>query len=590
MNQRTEQRPRPAQLAAAVTLFLAGFGGLQMASAQDGQPLEIVGVSIEGERVVLRSSGRMGSITAAPVEQDRSVILILGHRPGTALDQYTSTESGLVEAVELRTETTVTSVFTKILIKTRSPARASVSITQDTATITMEPTESPLILPLREDLFSETEVATPSPDEEGLQVRTVAAVYLREGPGQRYGTVTVADSGQLAEVIGVEGSWRWLQLESGEQGWVHQDFVELDQDPLELQVPAEVGTTAATVPERAVSTQPTPARLSTSGNTIDDRVQALLGAFEDERSDLQDRLTGTLKEVDKLRSESYGLEEELRQARVERDQMQASLEAERSRDRGANGRLFAVEAELDTRTLQFQALQAEIASREDRMSDLLERTEASIDVSAGSEDDLLDRLTRVLAVLETRQRSASSSNPLSSSPVSNNPNLNSPNSSIPVSNDSTASDPVATPTPAYTVSSDVFTATDTTAPVPASEVTPLVPSGDVRSTVSRWADAWSQQDVERYLRFYSERFSPPGGTVQSDWLAERRLRVTTPSQISVAIEQLEIVELSPVEAHALFVQAYRAPSFDDRVRKRLEMQLEGASWKIVREVSLPLQQ
>ena len=71
--------------------------------------------------------------------------------------------------------------------------------------------------------------------------------------------------------------------------------------------------------------------------------------------------------------------------------------------------------------------------------------------------------------------------------------------------------------------------------------------------------------------------------------ALRRERLAAPSEIAVSVDDVRIDERSPVEVEVSFLQSYRSDRFSDRVRKRLQLELEGATWRIVREVSLPLE-
>lgn len=104
--------------------------------------------------------------------------------------------------------------------------------------------------------------------------------------------------------------------------------------------------------------------------------------------------------------------------------------------------------------------------------------------------------------------------------------------------------------------------------------------------VDAWADAWSNQDVERYLTFYARDFLPTNGTSRDQWSAQRRQRIEAPESIEVRIEAAEVDLLNPERAEVTFVQLYRSDRFSDRVRKVLVLVREVGGWKITAETVL----
>ncbi len=534
---------------ARAALLLAALLGSAGATALTAQEREIVGLTLRGDEIELRSSGTIGSVTAAPIEQERTVILVLGHRPSPQLEELEPLEGALVRAVDLRTETSGSTIFTKVLIETSEPATASIETQGDTATIRMTPTAAPIVLPPTDDYVAEDGEAD-AVSATGDRIRTVAPVYLRDGPGQRFSAVRVVDANQPGEVLGAEDEWRWIQLDAGPQGWLHQDFVAVDPGAgstatSRLEVPAEVGSAPAPTAAAPPPRRPPSDADATSGR-IEQRVRSLLEAFEAERADLAGELAGAEKELDGLRRENYRLEEQLRgaesaRAAAVRDARRLAREATETEDQ-----LDALQRDLDSRNVELLAQKSDFERRERRAARLVEAAEADLGLEPPSSGDLVERLTRVLAVYEARNRQA--------------------------------------PTPA------AEPAGTTSEPTPSRPEPPVVhpgEAGDIRETVALWAAAWAAQDVDGYLAHYSDRFRPPGGTTRSEWRERREGRVQAPESISVTVTDLQIDELSPVEARARFVQDYRSDRFADRVRKRLELELEGATWRIVREVALP---
>ncbi|MEM1247293.1 MAG: SH3 domain-containing protein [Acidobacteriota bacterium] len=530
------------------------FTGVGQAQAER----EILGIRVGADEIVLQSSGRIASVTAAPVEQERTVLLILGHRPAAGLTPPAAPEGGLIRDVELRTETGGSSVFTKVLVATSSAVRAVIETSGAEARIRFEPTDAPVLLPPKDDLFIE-EPRRESPSNAGARLRTVAPVYLREGPGQRYGAVTVVDADQNAELLGREGAWSWIRIDGGPEGWVHEDFVTAG-GPMPLQIPSEVGTRSVAETARPASTTP-PATAapeaappSSGGSTISERVEALLGAFESERGELQDQLTQALQEADSLRSVRFGLERQLRDVTEARDRLRARVRELENRERGDTDRLFAVESELDAKRLELGALRAQQQTEEQRLTSLVERAENALAAQPEPSEDLVERLTRVLAVLELQPDPADSR----TSP--------SAGSSRSLAGTPRATVPPATPSSRSEAGSALFT---------------------VPPQVERWALAWQEQDVEAYLAHYSPSFRPAGGKSLQEWQALRRQRLSAPASITIEITELEVDKRTDTAAAASFFQRYESDQFSDRVRKRLELELEEGAWKIVREVSLP---
>lgn len=107
----------------------------------------------------------------------------------------------------------------------------------------------------------------------------------------------------------------------------------------------------------------------------------------------------------------------------------------------------------------------------------------------------------------------------------------------------------------------------------------------IEAAVKSWAAAWSDQDVPAYLDHYATGFVPADGLSRSQWSAQRRLRLTTPASIRVAVTRLEITRVSAREARVTLLQTYRSDGYADTVDKVLELVLENGAWKIRRELA-----
>lgn len=130
-------------------------------------------------------------------------------------------------------------------------------------------------------------------------------------------------------------------------------------------------------------------------------------------------------------------------------------------------------------------------------------------------------------------------------------------------------------------------ASEAPAPAPPAVVQPTGPTPEeALDTVRAWADAWSNQDPERYFSFYADRFSPGDGTSRAAWAAARRQRLTAPRFIRIDLEDPRF-EGDSDRGVVTFRQSYRSDTFSDLVDKRLSLEAVDGSWQIVAEESSP---
>lgn len=105
----------------------------------------------------------------------------------------------------------------------------------------------------------------------------------------------------------------------------------------------------------------------------------------------------------------------------------------------------------------------------------------------------------------------------------------------------------------------------------------------ILDAVNAWADAWSAQNVDRYLDSYAKSFKTPGGESRKQWESTRRDRVSRPSKISVKLSNLSVKVESETTAKVTFRQAYKATGLDANSNKTLNMVKEGNRWVIEQE-------
>ena len=125
-------------------------------------------------------------------------------------------------------------------------------------------------------------------------------------------------------------------------------------------------------------------------------------------------------------------------------------------------------------------------------------------------------------------------------------------------------------------------------PAPAAGATPAAPAPvagteDVLRAVEQWAQAWSSNDVNRYLAFYSKEFKVPGGDSRADWEQARRERIAKPRKIEVRVSAPQVKPLGPNRMSVAFLQDYRSPTLKSSSPKTLVLVRVGDRWLIEQE-------
>ncbi len=134
------------------------------------------------------------------------------------------------------------------------------------------------------------------------------------------------------------------------------------------------------------------------------------------------------------------------------------------------------------------------------------------------------------------------------------------------------------------------TAEETTAEETTAETEPVAAASgeDPVDFLKSWAAAWSAQDVEKYLSFYSDDFIPAGGLDQDEWVAQRRERLQRPDDISVTLVDIDLREEVDGLLQVEVIQDYQSERYSDRTRKLFDLRRKSDEWEIERERSLEL--
>ncbi len=106
-----------------------------------------------------------------------------------------------------------------------------------------------------------------------------------------------------------------------------------------------------------------------------------------------------------------------------------------------------------------------------------------------------------------------------------------------------------------------------------------------KRVVEGWSRAWSEQDVDAYLSYYSRNFEPASGQSRSAWAARRRERLQAPEFVQITVSDLDTEAVGENRGRVTFDQGYRSDTFQDNVRKVLELVREDGRWKILAERS-----
>jgi chromosome segregation ATPase len=264
--------------------------------------------------------------------------------------------------------------------------------------------------------------------------------------------------------------------------------------------------------------------------------------------------TAALKEAEALRAETeaaIAARAELELARTRVAEMERELDARRSESEALESFFRERESDLERRLSQAQ-LEIEQLRRE-----VEEPTSRSADVPAV--EAVQARLTTALAALETLE---SERNTLRAK----------------LENAEEANTQLA---------ARVETLEDQTRSVPPeSSQEPRVEdlSAEIVAMVSAWAEAWSAQDIDAYLGFYSAGFEPAAGLGRGAWKAQRRQHLGAPSFIEVRLSSFDVRIGGTEGATVTFRQSYRSDTFEDLVTKTLHVGREEGSWKILEEV------
>ncbi len=118
----------------------------------------------------------------------------------------------------------------------------------------------------------------------------------------------------------------------------------------------------------------------------------------------------------------------------------------------------------------------------------------------------------------------------------------------------------------------------------ANVTTPANANEAITAAVNKWAQAWSNKNLDQYFASYGASFKPAKGLSRQAWEQQRKERITKPAKISVEVSNLKI-DADDSSAKAKFKQSYHADGKPIRTSKTLLMKRDGDNWYIIEEIA-----
>lgn len=107
----------------------------------------------------------------------------------------------------------------------------------------------------------------------------------------------------------------------------------------------------------------------------------------------------------------------------------------------------------------------------------------------------------------------------------------------------------------------------------------------VKNSLLKWSESWSDSNVEQYLSAYSNEFIPSAKFKDfSRWSKQRREKLSNQKIDRVSLDAIQVyIDNSKKQALAEFVQDYKSSNYHDKVLKRIRLAYKNDRWLIVSE-------
>ena len=101
-------------------------------------------------------------------------------------------------------------------------------------------------------------------------------------------------------------------------------------------------------------------------------------------------------------------------------------------------------------------------------------------------------------------------------------------------------------------------------------------------TISDWARAWSNKDIKHYINAYT-RYYRGRKSNHRDWVKHINNRFQQAGKIDVSISNIHIKSRNAQRVLIDFEQAYKSPTYRDKIIKRIILTKQDNDWKISEE-------
>ena len=104
--------------------------------------------------------------------------------------------------------------------------------------------------------------------------------------------------------------------------------------------------------------------------------------------------------------------------------------------------------------------------------------------------------------------------------------------------------------------------------------------------IEGWRSAWEAGNIEAYLSFYGEGFSPSDGKSLEQWKNSRAKLVSPKRAIQLELRDFSVsYDESSSRSLVRFTQYYKSGNFEETVGKRLILASQNDLWKIISETT-----
>lgn len=112
-------------------------------------------------------------------------------------------------------------------------------------------------------------------------------------------------------------------------------------------------------------------------------------------------------------------------------------------------------------------------------------------------------------------------------------------------------------------------------------------AAQISDRLQGYVAAWSAGDAKKYLSYYFPARSPIRGLSFEGWRDQRLSKIFPERNISIEIDEIQIVSIDESRAISVFRQSYSAKNYRDKTTKQLTWLKQNGEWYIRHEIALP---